>query len=125
MNDLRRFQRVTSLVLAGFFLIIAAGFIGSGHPRVIAGLVGGVVLGLTNLFWMVGTARRFIGTLPTTRALQFAAAVRFITVVGLFGAVLVIGRVDPVGAVIGYACFPIAAAVAGWWLFRSSPGVIA
>ena len=125
MNDLRRFRVATSLVLAGFFVVICAALLGSGHSRLIAGVVGGVLLGLTNLFWMVATARRFIGTLPSTRMLQFAAAVRFMSIVALFGVVLVIGRVDPIGAVIGYACFPVAAAIAGWWLFRSPSGAIA
>ena len=39
--------------------------------------------------------------------------------------VLIVSRVDPVGAVIGYGCFPIAAAVAGWRILRAQPGVTA
>jgi hypothetical protein len=55
--------------------------------------------------------------------LQAAAAIRFLTIAVLLGLVLIVSRVDPVGAVIGYGCFPIAAAVAGWRLLRTQPGM--
>src|SRR5437899_9794734 len=96
-----------------------------GHPRAIAGLVAGGMLGLANMVWMVGTAKRFLGHAPTARMLQVAAAVRFLTIAILLGVVLIVSRVDPVGAVIGYGCFPIAAAVAGWRILRAEPGMTA
>jgi hypothetical protein len=125
MNELRRFELVTSLVLFVFLVIAATALLGTGHSGGVTGLVAGGLLGLTNLTWMVGSARRFMGNSPTTRMLQLAAGVRFVTIVGLFGAILIIGRVDPVGAVIGYGCFPIAGAAGGWWVLRSPRGLMA
>ena len=125
MSDLRRFEVTASLVLVAFLLVVAGGLIAFGHARAVAGLVAGGFLGLANMVWMVGTARRFLGHTPTARTLQIAAAVRFLTIAVLLGVVLIVSRVDPVGAVIGYGCFPIAAAVAGWRIFRDQPGVTA
>ena len=118
MSDLRRFEFATLVVLFSFVLTLAAAFVAIGHLRLAAGVVDGSLLGAINLSWMVGSARRLIGTTPTTRMLQITGAVRFLSMAGLFGAVLIFTRVDPVGAVVGYGCFPIAA-VAGWWLMRS------
>ena len=125
MSDLRRFEVTASLVLLGFLLVIGAGLSVAGHPRAVAGLVAGGLLGLANMVWMVGTARRFLGHSPTARMLQIAAGIRFLTIAVLLGVVLIVSRVDPVGAVIGYGCFPIAAAVAGWRILRAQPGVTA
>ena len=125
MSDLRRFEVMASLVLLGFLLVIGAALSVAGHPRAIAGLVAGGLLGLANMVWMVGTARRFLGHSPTARMLQIAAGIRFLTIAVLLGVVLIVSRVDPVGAVIGYGCFPIAAAVAGWRILRAQPGVTA
>jgi hypothetical protein len=125
VSDLRRFEVMASLVLVAFLLVVAGGLIAVGHPRAVAGLVAGGLLGLTNMVWMVGTARRFVGYAPTARMLQVAAAIRFLTIAVLLGVVLIVSRVDPVGAVIGYGCFPIAAAVAGWRILRAQPGVTA
>lgn len=125
MSDLRRFEMTASLVLVAFLLVIGAGLFAAGHPRAVAGLVAGGLLGLGNMVWMVATAKRFVGSAPTARMLQLAAAIRFLTIAVLLGAVLIVSRVDPVGAVIGYGCFPIAAAVAGWRLLRVHPGVSA
>ena len=125
MSDLRRFEVTASLVLLGFLLVIGAALSVAGHPRAIAGLVAGGLLGLANMVWMVGTARRFLGHSPTARMLQIAAGIRFLTIAVLLGVVLIVSRVDPVGAVIGYGCFPIAAAVAGWRILRAQPGVTA
>ena len=125
MSDLRRFEVTASLVLLGFLLVIGAALSVAGHPRAVAGLVAGGLLGLANMVWMVGTARRFLGHSPTARMLQIAAAIRFLTIAVLLGVVLIVSRVDPVGAVIGYGCFPIAAAVAGWRILRAQPGVTA
>lgn len=118
MNDLRWFQHMTTLVLLGFCVLIAGGLLASGNAALLSGLVAGVLLGWANLVWMVATARRFIGRQPTARMLQVTAAVRFLSIVALFGAVLILGHVHPVGAVIGYGCFPVAAAAAGWWMMR-------
>jgi len=125
VSDLRRFQATASLVLVVFLVVVAAALLAIGHPRAIAGLVAGGLLGLANMMWMVGTAKRFLGHAPTARMLQVAAAIRFLTIAVLLGLVLIMSRVDPVGAVIGYGCFPIAAAVAGWRLLRAQPGVTA
>jgi len=125
VSDLRRFEVTASLVLVAFLLVVGGGLIAVGHPRAVAGLVAGGLLGLGNMVWMVGTARRFLGHAPTARMLQIAAAMRFLTVAVLLGVVLIVSRVDPVGAVIGYGCFPIAAAVAGWRILRAQPGVTA
>jgi hypothetical protein len=123
VTELRRFQVTASLVLLGFLTVVGAVLLAAGHPRAIGGLVAGGLLGLTNMVWMVGTAKRFIGHAPTARMLQLAAAIRFLTIAVLLGGVLIVSRVDPVGAVIGYGCFPIAAAVAGWRIMRAQPVV--
>jgi len=125
VSDLRRFEVMASLVLVAFLLVVAGGLIALGHSRAVAGLVAGGLLGLANMVWMVGTAKRFVGFAPTARMLQVAAAIRFLTIAVLLGVVLIVSRVDPVGAVIGYGCFPIAAAVAGWRILRAQPGVTA
>ena len=125
MSDLRRFEVTASLVLLAFLSVAGATLLALGHPRAIAGLVAGGLLGLANMVWMVGTARRFLGHAPTARMLQVAAGIRFLTIAVLLGLVLIVSRVDPVGAVIGYGCFPIAAAVAGWRILRAQSGVTA
>jgi hypothetical protein len=113
------------VVLLAFLVVVGAVLAALGHPRAIGGLIAGGLLGLANMVWMVGTAKRFIGHAPTARMLQVAAAFRFLTIAVLLGVLLVVSRVDPVGAVIGYGCFPIAAAVAGWRILRTPPGVAA
>jgi hypothetical protein len=125
VSDLRRFEVTASLVLVAFLLVVAGVLIAVGHPRAVAGLVAGGLLGLANMVWMVGTAKRFVGFAPSARMLQLAAAIRFLTIAVLLGVVLIVSRVDPVGAVIGYGCFPIAAAVAGWRILHAQPGVTA
>jgi hypothetical protein len=119
MSELRRFEVTAALVLLGFLVVIGAALVAVGHSRAVAGLVAGGLLGLANMAWMVGTAKRFLGHSPSARMLQIAAAIRFLTIAALLGLVLIVSRVDPVGAVIGYGCFPIAAAVAGWRLLRT------
>jgi hypothetical protein len=123
VGELRRFELTTSVVLLAFLCLVAAAMLAVGHPRAIAGLVAGGLLGLTNMVWLVGTARRFLGHTPTTRVLQLAAAIRFLTIAVLLGVVLIVSRVDPVGAAIGYGCFPIAGAVAAWRMMRARPGL--
>jgi hypothetical protein len=111
------------VVLLAFLCLVAAAMLAIGHPHAIGGLVAGGLLGLANMVWMVGTARRFLGHAPTARILQLAAAIRFLTIAVLLGVVLIVSRVDPVGAAIGYLCFPIAGAVAGWRMMRARPGL--
>jgi hypothetical protein len=123
VGELRRFELMTSMILLAFLALVAAAMVASGHPRVITGLAAGGLLGLANMAWMVGTAKRFLGHAPTARMLQLAAAVRFLTIAVLLGVVLIVSRVDPVGAAIGYFCFPIAGAVAGWRMMRARPGL--
>jgi hypothetical protein len=125
VSDLRRFEVTASLVLLAFLVLVGAALLAAGHPRALGGLVAGGLLGLANMVWMVGTAKRFVGHAPTARMLQVAAAIRFLTIAVLLGVVLIVSRVDPVGAVIGYGCFPIAAALAGWRILRAQPGVTA
>jgi hypothetical protein len=123
VGELRRFELMTSVILLAFLGLVAAAMVAIGHPRVITGLVAGGLLGLANMAWMVGTAKRFLGLAPTARMLQLAAALRFLTIAVLLGVVLIVSRVDPVGAAIGYGCFPIAGAVAGWRMMRARPGL--
>jgi hypothetical protein len=123
MTELRRFEITVPLVMAAFLTLLGSALLATGHAHVLSGLVTGALLGLANMAWMVGTAKRLLGHAPTTRMLQMAATVRFLCVAGLFGALLIVGRVDPVGAVVGYGCFPIASAVAGWRILHTPPGV--
>jgi len=125
VSDLRRFEVTASLVLLAILSVVGAALLAIGHARALAGLVAGGLLGLANMVWMVGTAKRFLGHAPTARMLQVAGAIRFLTIAVLLGVVLIVSRVDPVGAVIGYGCFPIAAAVAGWRILRAQPGITA
>src|SRR3981081_1376523 len=111
------------MVLLAFLLVIGGVLVVAGHPRALAGLVAGGLLGLANMVWMVGTARRFLGHAPTARMLQLAAAVRFLTIAVLLGVVLIVSRVDPGRAAIGSFCFPRAGAVAGWRMMRASPAL--
>lgn len=123
MNELRRLEAMTAVILLSFLFVVAGGMLATGHPRMVAGLVAGALVGLVNLAWIIGTARRLLGRQPSLGALQATAAIRFLTVAAFFGVILVVGRVDAVGAVIGYGCFPIAAAVAGWRIIHAPPRV--
>jgi ATP synthase I subunit len=123
VSDLRRFEVTASVFLSALLLLLSVSLLAVGYPRLLGGLLAGALLGLANLAWMVGTARRFMGHTPTARVLKFTASIRFITVAALFGGVLIVARVDPVGAVLGYACVPIAAAAAGWRMLRRLPSV--
>ena len=75
MSDLRRFEVTASMVLLAFLLVIGGALVAAGHPRALAGLVAGGLLGLANMVWMVGTAKRFLGHAPTARMLQVAAQI--------------------------------------------------
>ena len=123
MNELRRLEAMTAVILFSFLLVVAGVLLATGRPRMVVGLVAGALLGLVNLAWIVGTARRLLGRQPSLGALQAIAAIRFFTVAAFFGVMLIVARVDAVGAVIGYGCFPIAAAVAGWRIMHARPRV--
>jgi hypothetical protein len=122
VSDLRRFEVSASLIMAALLLLVSALLLVGGKEPLLGGLVAGCLLGLANFRWMIGTARRFLGHAPTARSMKLTASIRFLTVAVLFGGLLIIGRVDPVGAVLGYGCFPIAAAVAGWRILRPPAG---
>ena len=118
MSDLRRLEWTTSVIVCVLCLLLAMVFLAIGHARSIGGLIAGGLLGIANLAWMVGSARRFYGHVPSARTLQLAAGIRFLTVACFFGVILIVFGVDPVGTVIGYCCFPLAAAAAGWLMWR-------
>jgi len=116
MSELRSFQRE-----AGLYLIAGLGAatlltLLARHPEVINGIVAGGLVGLANLVLLVATARRLPAGVGA-RALQAAGTIRYATMGALLGVLLIVGHVHPVGAVIGYALFPVATAAAGWhWL---------
>lgn len=116
MSDLRSFQReaglylVVGLVAATLLTLLAR------HPEVITGILAGGLVGLANLVLLVATARRLPAGVGV-RVLQAAGSLRYASMGLLLGVLLIVGHVHPVGAVIGYALFPVATAVAGWhWL---------
>jgi hypothetical protein len=125
MSELRRFEWTTSLIVCLLCFLLAVAFVVIGHWRSVGGLIAGSLLGIANMAWMVGTARHLLGHVPTARMLQIAAGIRFLTVACLFGIILIVSRVDPIGAVIGYCCFPLAAAAAGWWMWHEPQRVSA
>jgi hypothetical protein len=94
-------------VTSGLVLLLQQG-------RIVTGIVAGGLLGIANLSWMVGTAGRLARAGAGPRAHTLTGFIRFLAVGALLGSLLVVGRVHPVGAVIGYGLFPITAAVAGW-----------
>jgi hypothetical protein len=53
VGELRRFELTTSVVLLAFLFVVGAAMVAIGHPRVIAGLVAGGLLGLANMVLMV------------------------------------------------------------------------
>jgi hypothetical protein len=114
MNDLRRFQRMVTGMLAGGLLVVGAPMVAMGNPRLAFGLVAGGLLGLVNLAWLVGTIGRLSTAGLSTRRLQLAGMVRFLAVALMFGALLVFGGAHPIGTVIGYGLFPLAAVAAGF-----------
>ena len=120
MSELRRFQFRAGVVLASSVAALAAILFLLGHGSAVSGLLAGGFLGLANLTWMVSSATRLMGRATSARIIQAAAMLRFLMVAALLGAILILGHVNPVAAVVGYGLFPVAAAVAGW---RSMSGV--
>jgi len=114
ISELRRFQLRAGAMLAAALAAAAAVFLVLGHGSAISGLLAGGLLGLVNLTWMVSSATRLMGHSISARSIQAVAFVRFLLVAVLLGVILIVGHVNPVGAVIGYGLFPIAAAAAGW-----------
>lgn len=116
MSNLRSFQREAGLALIASLGAATLLTLLARHPELITGIVGGGLVGLANLVLLVGTARRMPAGVGM-RGLQAAGAVRYASMGLLLGILLIAGRVNPVGAVIGYALFPVATAAAGWhWL---------
>lgn len=118
MDEMRRFEAIASMMLAAQLVLLGFLMFAIGQSRILGGLLAGGILGLANLVWMVGTARGFFGRTPSLRAMQVTGTIRFLAVALLFGGLLIIGRVNPIGATLGYGCFPIAAAMAGWRMLR-------
>jgi hypothetical protein len=114
MNDLRRFQRMVTGMLAAGLLLAGAPLLATGNTRLALGLVAGGLLGIVNLTWLVGTVGRLSTYGLSTRRLQLAGMVRFLVVAVMFGALLILGHAHPVGTVIGYGLFPLAAVAAGF-----------
>jgi hypothetical protein len=114
VSELRRFQRRAGVMLAAVLLAVSAVLALLGYRGAISGLLAGGLLGFANLTWMVSTATRLMRHSASARSLQAVALVRFLVVAALLGLILVVGHVHPIGAVVGYALFPIVAAAAGW-----------
>lgn len=116
MSDLRTFQREAELALVAGLGAATVLTLLAGHPEVINGIVAGGLVGLANLVVLVATARRLPAGVGG-RGLQAAGTIRYAGMGLLLGVLLIVGHVHPVGAVIGYALFPVATAAAGWhWL---------
>ena len=114
MQELRRFQRDASMLHAAAIIATSGMVLFLQQGRIVTGIVAGGLLGMANLSWMVGTASRLARAGAGPRAHTLTGFIRFLAVGALLGGLLVVGRVHPVGAVIGYGLFPITAAVAGW-----------
>lgn len=114
MQELRRFQREASLLDAAAIAVTSGLLLILQQGRLVTGIVAGGLLGMANLAWMVGSAERLMRAGAGARAHTVTAFVRFVAVGATLGAILVIGRVHPVGVVIGYGLFPVTAALAGW-----------
>jgi hypothetical protein len=123
VSELRRFQYSAGIVLAVMLVALTAGFLLSGHARAVSGLLAGGGLGFINLTWMVSTATRLMGKTTSARGLQAIAVTRFFIVAALLGAILIVGHVHPIAAVIGYGLFPLASAAAGWRFMSVPVGV--
>lgn len=114
MQELRRFQREATLLDASAIVAISALVLLLQQGRIVTGIVAGGLLGMANLAWMVGSAERLMQARAGARSHAVTAFIRFVAVGALLGAILVLGRVHPVGAVIGYGLFPVTAVIAGW-----------
>lgn len=120
VSELRRFQLRTGVMLAAALGAVTAVLLLLGHASAVSGLLAGGMLGLVNLTWMVSSATRLMGQTVSARGIQAVAFIRFLLVALLLGVILIVGHVNPVGAVIGYGLFPVAAAASGWQLLRRS-----
>ncbi len=121
VNELRRFQLRAGVMLAAALGALSVLLVLVGYRSAVSGLLAGGLLGLANLTWMVSSATRLMAQAISARGVQAVAFVRFLVVAVLLGLILIIGHVNPIGAVIGYGLFPIAAAAAGWRFLGRSP----
>ncbi len=119
MSELKSLQRVAGRILVSALLVLAAIALVAGHPELVPALAGGGLLGAANLAWLVSPAQRLSGAAFTPRMLQAVAAVRLMGMGILMGILLTWGHVHPVGVIIGYACFPLALAAAGFAVLRT------
>jgi hypothetical protein len=118
MNDLRRFQRMVTGILAAGLLVAGVPLLAFGETRLAYGIFAGGLLGLVNLAWLIGSLRLLSKAGLSAGRLQLASMVRFLAVVIMFGALLVFGHAHPIGTVIGYGFFPLAAVAAGFILLN-------
>ncbi len=118
MDELQRFSRGAGAILVGALVLVAVAALLLGHGEIVTGVVAGGLVGFANLVLLVRMARRLMGVQVASGLLQVAAMLRIAVVGGLVAVVLIWGRVHPVGAVIGYGIFPVAASAAGLWVLR-------
>ncbi len=107
------------MILAASLLIVIGASLLMGRRELISGVIAGGLLGLVNIRWLVATARRAVGMPVTLGLFQVGAMLRVLAVGGLLGVVLIWGHVHPVGAVIGYGLFPLAASAAAARVLRA------
>lgn len=119
MDVLQRFWQGATLALAASLLCVAliAGLLGQGE--MVPGVAAGGLVGFVNLFLLVRMVGRISGRGVPSRLLQVAAMLRLALMGGLLAAVLIWGHAHPIGTVIGYGLFPLAAAAAGLWVLRT------
>jgi len=119
MDELQRFSRGAGAILVAALVLVAVTALLVGHGEIVTGVVAGGLVGFANLVLLVRMARRLVGVPVTSGLLQVAAMLRIAVVGGLVAVVLIWGHVHPVGAVIGYGIFPVAASAAGFWVLRA------
>jgi len=119
VSELQSLQRQARRILLGTLLLLAAIALVAGHAELVPALAAGGLLGAANLAWLVGPAQRLPAAVATPRLLQAVAAVRLMGMGILMGALLVWGHVHPVGVIVGYGCFPLALAAAGFAVLRT------
>ncbi len=125
MRELQRLQRGAQAIHAAALILVGGAAVAVGHGDLLSGLAAGGLLGLLNLRWLVGTARRLSGASVSVRRLQAAGLLRLALLGTLLGVLLTWGHVHPIGAVIGYGLFPLSAAAAGYYALRARPRVAA
>ncbi len=121
MDELQTFRRSAQRSLGGGVAVAAAATLAIGHPEIALGIVAGGLVGFVNLAALTGAIRCLSEAPFTTRTLQLGGMLRLLLMAGLLGAVMIAGKAHPVGAVIGYGLFPLAAAAGGFCALRGQP----